>query len=69
MSCGLLKHHPELDKEAIIQWSPPLMRSIMVIDKALSYAYFGNEGAPKETKKKVKTKRTILQKLFGNRTE
>lgn len=67
LACGLLKYHPEMNKEAILEWSPPLMRSIMVIDTALSYAYFGADGAPPDDKKKLMRgkKKTLLQRLFG----
>ena len=64
MACGLKKHHPEMTKEAIIEWSPPLVRSILVLDKALSYAYYGVDGVPKADNKKKVKKKTILQRLF-----
>jgi hypothetical protein len=69
--CGLKRYHPDMTIEQIVEWSPPLMRTIMVIDKALTYAYFGADGVPQETddKKKAMTKPSIFRRLIGLRTE
>ena len=63
--CGLRKHHPEIGIDDIVEWSPPLMRVVMIIDKALSYSYFGADGVPVDKKKLNPTKKkTIFQRLF-----
>ena len=66
LSCGLIANHPDMTKDAIMEWSPPLIRSVMVIDKALSYAYYGPDGPSALDKKKLTKplKKTLWQRLF-----
>lgn len=64
LACGLKKHHPDMDRDYIMAWSPPMLRVMMVIDKALTIAYHGND-KPEAVKKKTSQKRTMWQRLFG----
>jgi len=58
VSIGLSHKHPEMTPELIIKLSPPIMPLIMAVDKAMAYAYFGNElpDVPEEDKKKLSLK-------------
>lgn len=49
---GLQRRHPEMTAERIMELSPPLMPFAQSVQTALQWAYFGNEGLPKEDAKK-----------------
>lgn len=49
---GLQKHHPEITVEQVMEISPPIVPTLQVIDKALTVAYYGPNGLPKDTEKK-----------------
>lgn len=49
---GLKRRHPEMTAEHIIEISPPLIPFAQAVQKALQWAYLGNEGAPEANGKK-----------------
>jgi len=62
---GLKRHHPEVTAEQILKASPPFLKVVSALDRALRWAYFGideaddtddvkKSGKDKGTKKKKK---------------
>lgn len=64
MACGLMRHHPEMTKDVLLEMSPPLYRCIRVIDTALTYAYFGADEKPDDKKKLTKKKKPTLWRML-----
>ncbi|SRR5581483_6793029 len=50
LAIGLEKSNPEMTAEAILELSPPLIPAINAIHAALSVAYWGPDGPPKDKK-------------------
>lgn len=46
---GLAKHHPAITLDNVLDGAPPLITALALIDKAVSFAYFGADGAPDDT--------------------
>lgn len=57
-SAGLRERHPEMTPEKIMELSPPLIPFANDVQQALTWAYFGDQGVPKE-EGDVKKKRTL----------
>ena len=51
---GLQKHHPAITLDRIMEFSPPILPTLQVIDAALTVAYYGPEGLPKDSEKKAR---------------
>jgi hypothetical protein len=51
-SIGLIRNHPELTTGRIIELSPPLIPFINDVQKALNWAYFGEDSFPGIPEKK-----------------
>lgn len=49
LAIGLKRHHPQMTAKKIKDASPPFIATVDAIDRALTYAYFGADGPPKET--------------------
>lgn len=47
-----MKAHPEMTPEKIRELSPPLVPFANAVQEALQWAYFGDEGLPKDTGEK-----------------
>jgi hypothetical protein len=50
LAAGLIKHHPEITAEKIIEISPAYMPCVEAVDKAMAYAYFGTDEIKSEKK-------------------
>lgn len=48
VSIGLASHHPEWTPERVRKGSPPVLPTVEAVQMALTAAYFGNEGVPKD---------------------
>jgi len=55
-SIGMRKSHPEMTSEQIRELSPPLVPFANAVQEALQWAYFGDEGLPKESGEKKSRK-------------
>jgi len=69
-SMGMIRSHPEMTKDRIIELSPPLVPFINSVQKALNWAYFGKDSAPEDTQKKKIFPLTaglfrLIKRLFG----
>ena len=49
---GMKKKHPEMTEEKILELSPPLMPFATAVQRAMRFAYFGNEAIPEDNQKK-----------------
>ena len=56
-AAGLLKRHPEMTPEKIMELSPPLIPFANDVQQALQWAYFGDKGVPEDDG--VKKKRIL----------
>jgi hypothetical protein len=45
---GLKKHHPDVTKEFLLEASPPLIPLLTALNEAVTYCFYGADGAPKE---------------------
>ena len=57
-SAGMRAKHPEMTSEKIMELSPPLIPFANDVQEALTWAYFGDQGVPKD-EGSVKKKRTL----------
>jgi len=57
-SAGMRAKHPEMTSEKIMEISPPLIPFANDVQEALTWAYFGDQGVPKD-EGSVKKKRTL----------
>lgn len=69
-SFGMVRKHPEMTKDRIIELSPPLVPFINSVQKALNWAYFGKDSTPEDTEKKKMLPTLagllrLLKRLFG----
>lgn len=48
LAIGLQKHHEGITAEEVAKLSPPLVKTVEAIDNALTFAYFGPQGAPQD---------------------
>ena len=51
-SFGLIRNHPEMTKDRIMELSPPLTPFMNKVTKALNWAYFGKDSVPEDAEKK-----------------
>lgn len=50
LACGLQRHHPHMTVKKILEISPPFITTVVALDTALAYAYFGAGERPKPKK-------------------
>jgi len=48
MAIGLQRHHKGITAQEVVDLSPPLVIAVEALDKALTFAYYGKDGAPVE---------------------
>lgn len=69
LACGLMRHHPEMTAEKIIDLSPPFIPTVKALDVALNAAYYGvgerSKTASGDEVEPVKKKKIISLKLFA----
>src|SRR4051794_24089749 len=58
LAIGLSKNHPDITKEKVLDFSPPMIPAINTINQALLYAYFGPDGPPKDPQTEDTGKKT-----------
>jgi len=66
-SAGLRERHPEMTLEKIMELSPPLIPFANDVQKALQWAYFGDQGVPDDGDVKKKQTLTGWIKRIGRR--
>ena len=63
-SFGLIRNHPEMTSDRIIDLSPPLVPFIHDVQKALNWAYFGRDNTPEPVEKKNTIKVLVVRLLM-----
>lgn len=67
---GLKRHHPEWDAAMVTGHSPPVMPTIKAVEAAMTAAWFGPDGLPKEEPKEnpQQPPRTLFGRLWRRLT-